>query len=68
MCGPPEPLIEVFLCPCGIAVVPESAECLLEQIGPVDLEVQLFQIVQPDSLLIGKIPGVFQPDVARLFE
>lgn len=68
MCGPPEPLIEVFLDQCTIDIVPEPAKCLFEQVSPVDFEVELFQITQPNLLLVGKVPRVLQPDVAGFLQ
>ena len=66
MRGPPEPALQVPLGPAGAAVGPEMREELLEQIGAVDLQVEVFELAQAAVLRFGEIPGILQPDEARL--
>ena len=66
MRGPPEPALQVPLGPAGAAVGPKMREELLEQIGAVDLQVEVFELAQAAVLRFGEIPGILQPDEARL--
>jgi len=68
VCSPPEPLIEVFFGPYRIGIVPEPAKCFLKQVGPINFKVELFQITQPELLLVGKVPRVLQPNVAGFLQ
>ena len=62
--GPPEPPVEEIPCPSFSLIGPQLLKKFLEQINPVDLQVQPLQSAQSGSLLVSKVLGVLDPDVA----
>jgi hypothetical protein len=68
MGSPPEPTLQILCRPGFALVVPQSSEQLFEQVCPDDLEAALEELRERDLLVLGKVPGVFQPDVFGPFE
>jgi hypothetical protein len=68
MGSPPEPALQILCCPGFALIVPQSSEQLFEQVRPDDLEAALQELRKRDFLVLGKVPGVFQPDVFGPFE
>ena len=66
MRGPPEPVRQVSLGPPGAAVIPEMREGFLQEIRPIDLEIEALQFAQTTVLPLGEVPGILQPDEPRL--
>ena len=64
--GPGAPELEEALGPARTLVLPEPAEHLLQQVGPVDFRVQPDEGGQPLGLPAGKVPRVLQPQVAAV--
>ncbi len=63
--GPPKPSFEVPPGPASVGVVPEMTEQLLEQVGAIDLEVELFEFTETKGLALGEVPGILEPDESR---
>ena len=59
--GPPEPLQEVSPRPGGVAVGPEAAEILLEEVRLHDGAVEAEQGRQPGALVRGEVLRILEP-------
>jgi hypothetical protein len=62
--SPPKPPIEIELGAGSRALVPELSEGFFQQVGTVDLQVQLIERRVAQALALGEVSGVFQPQVA----
>src|SRR4030067_964509 len=63
MSCPPEPPLQIFCCPSSIRVIPELPKQFFEKVSSHNFQLLLQQVLKTDLLLLGQIPGVFQPKV-----
>lgn len=64
MSCPPEPSLKVTPGPPLTGIRPEFAKGLIEQVGTINFQIQLFQLRKPLLLLVTEAPRFIQPDLS----